>query len=193
MKGFLAMLAASVMLSGCVTKSQQVLDDYNARKHDEAVLRASGVGYPDIQEYEQSKFAKTHDMKGFLMSKKAQQKKEIDANRAPFDQDAPALLKQTKACVMRNYTLSEQELPVVAKQCFPEGYNYGRTPYAWRNEVINRAVADLSPHYTTVREQLRKEARQQAIEDRAQAAQDKRDRDAEAKRAYDNSLKSLVE
>ena len=193
MKGLLALLVVSVVVSGCVSRSQKAMDYYNATRHDEAILRASGVSYPDIQEYEQSKFAKTHDMKGFLMSKKARQAKASDEQRAKFDQDFPLLLKRTKACVMRNDFLSEKELPIVAKQCFPADHNYGRTPYAWRDEVINKAAADLSPHFDQVRAQMKAEARRQAVEDRAQAVQDKRDREAEAKRAYDNSLRSLVE
>lgn len=190
MKGLLALLISSVLVSGCVSKSQKELE---ARTHDVKILRASSVSEQDIQEYERSKFAKTHDMKGFLMSKKAQKARASDEQRAKFDQDSPLLLKYTKACVMRNDFLSEKELPIVAKQCFPADHNYGRTPPAWRDEVIDRAVADLSPHFDQVRAQMKAEARQRAAEDRQQAAQDKQDREAAAKRAYDNSLRSLVE
>ena len=190
MKGLLALLISSVLVSGCVSKSQKELE---ARTHDVKILRASSVSEQDIQEYERSKFSKTHDMKGFLMSKKAQKARASDEQRAKFDQDSPLLLKYTKACVMRNDFLSEKELPIVAKQCFPADHNYGRTPPAWRDEVIDRAVADLSPHFDQVRAQMRAEARQRAAEDRQQAAQDKQDRAAEAQRAYDNSLRSLVE
>lgn len=190
MKGLLALLIFSVLVSGCISKSQKELE---ARTHDVKILRASSVSEQDIEEYERSKFAKNRDMRGFLMSKKAQKARASDEQRAKFDQDSPLLLKHTKACVMRNDFLSEKELQITAKQCFPSNFNNGLTPPAWSNEVIDKAVADLSPHFVQVRAQMKAEARQRAAEDRQQAAQDKRDREVEAQRAYDNSLKSLIE
>ena len=63
MKGLLALLISSVLVSGCVSKSQKELE---ARTHDVKILRASSVSEQDIREYERSKFAKTHDMKGAM-------------------------------------------------------------------------------------------------------------------------------
>ncbi|MBA5956409.1 hypothetical protein GIB64_03110 [Pseudomonas lactis] len=194
MKGLLALLMVSLMVSGCgiKTQSDRAMDDFKARQRDEAVIQASGQRV-SINDYYRSRFSQKHDVKGFLAYSKSKEANELAVKRAKFAQDFPLLLKRTKACVMRNDFLSEKELQINAKQCFPYNFNNGLTPPAWSNEVIDKAVADLSPHFDQVRAQMKAEARQRAAEDRQQAAQDKRDREAEAKRAYDNSLRSLVE
>ena len=195
MKGIIALTTLAILLSGCSikTREQRAMEEHKQFSQESRALLEAGLDQSGAREYYSSNYGKTHDLQGFIRLKKAQQAKESEAKRAQFDQDYPLLLKRTKACVMRNDFLSEKELPIVAKRCFPDGHNYGRTPYAWRDEVINKATADLSPHFDQVRAQMKAEARQRAAEDRQQAAQDKRDREAEAKRAYDNSLRSLVE
>lgn len=194
MEKVMVLLFTGVLLAGCGLKtgSQRAMDDFKAQQRDESLIQASGVRV-SINEYYKSSFAQTHDVRGFLAYTKAKQAKALDDKRAKFDQDFPKLLKITEACVLGNDYLSEQELPIVAKRCFPVNFNDGLTPSVWREEVINKSVADLSPHFAKVREQMKAEARQRAAEDRQQAAQDKRDREVEAKRAYDNSLRSLVE
>ncbi|MEE3505188.1 hypothetical protein QN399_02730 [Pseudomonas sp. 10C3] len=194
MEKLMVLLLAGALLAGCglKTRSDRAMDDFNAKQRDESLIRASGVRV-DINEYDQSHFAQTHNVRGFLADTKAKQAKALDDKRSKFDQDFPKLLKITEGCVLGNYHLSERELALVAKQCFPDDFNRGLTPYAWRDEVIKKSVEDLSPHFAKVREQMKAEARQRALEDRQQAAQDKRDREVEAKRAYDNSLRSLVE
>ena len=190
MKALLVMLAVAVSLSGCVTRSQKVVDYQKASRRDSDAIFSAGV---PADGYWNSPYAKTHDTAGYIASVRARQAKEHGEERAQFDRDAPMLLQQTKACISGNYVLSEAELAVVAKRCFPQGYNYGRVPPRWRDEVAASAASELAPHYAEVRAQMKNEARQQAADDRAQAVQDKRDREAAAKRAYDNSLKSLVE
>lgn len=194
MEKVVVLLLTGVLLAGCGLKtgSQRAMDDFKAQQRDESLIQASGAGV-DIQEYYKSRFAQVHDVKGFLTYTRAKQAKALADKRTKFDQDFPKLLKITESCVLGNHHLGEQELPIVAKQCFPVDFNNGLTPPAWREEVINKSVADLSPHFAKVREQMKVDARQRAAEDRQQAAQDKRDREAEAKRAYDNSLRSLVE
>ena len=194
MEKVVVLLLTGVLLAGCGLKtgSQRAMDDFKAQQRDESLIRASGARV-DINEYYRSRFAQTHDVQGFLAYSKAKQAKASAAKRAKFEQDFPKLLKITEGCVLGNEYLSEQELPIVAKRCFPIDFNNGLTPLAWREEVVNKSVADLSPHYAKVREQMKVEARQRAAEDRQQAAQEKRDREAGAKRAYDNSLRSLVE
>lgn len=194
MKELLALLVVSVMVSGCgiKTQSDRAMDDFKAQQRDEALIRASGERV-DISDYYRSRFSRTHDVKGFLAYSKTKEANELAVKRAKFDQDFPKLLKITESCVLGNHHLSDRELQITAKQCFPSNFNNGLTPPAWRNEVIDKAVADLSPHFDQVRAQMKAEARQRAAEDRQQAAQDKQDREAEAKRAYDNSLRSLVE
>lgn len=190
MKGLVVILVIAVSVSGCVTRSQRAMDDHMAFSRDSAALNSAGV---PSDRYWHSPYAKTHDTAGYIASVRASQANLQSEERAKFDRDASLLLQQTKACISGNYVLSEAELAVVAKQCFPQGYNYGRVPPRWRDEVAASAASELAPHYAEVRAQMKIDARQQAAEDRAQAVQDKRDREAAAKRAYDNSLKSLVE
>ena len=103
------------------------------------------------------------------------------------------ILKRVKGCVLGNNYLNQKELPVAAKRCFPDDRDFGRTPPAWKDEVTNKVVVELTPYYASVYKKMQAEAHQQAVQDRAQAAQDKREREAAAQRAYDNSLRSLVE
>lgn len=194
MEKLLVLLLTGALLTGCgmKTASQRAMDDFKAQQRDEALIRASGERV-DINDYYRSRFAKNHDVKGFLAYSKNKQANELAVKRAKFDQDFSKLLKITKSCVLGNHHLSEKELQITAKQCFPSNFNNGLTPPAWRNEVIDKAVADLTPHFDQVRTQMKVEARQRAAEDKQQAAQEKRDRATEAQRAYDNSLRSLVE
>lgn len=193
-------LAAIFVLAGCQTRwaEEEAMKREIRQAFDAAnQLRTAGLN-DDYGIYKKSEYAKTNDVAGYIKFRNDQRRQEEEESTRTYKQAIPSLSEAVRSCVLKSGT--------------PEYYRkspstcFSQLPYAQRAPLVDKRLG-IIPDYRIeevigpISKELKADhdekvsqewtdtvMRLRAADRRKVAAQE-----AAAKRAYENSIKSLVE